>query len=230
MLVTVALLGGGCSVRLIPGGATSQGQEIHHLWQIFLVTALCVGSLVWGLIIWSVLRYRKRDDSPPAQFRQSTPIELFYTGLPVLIVAVLFTISFRTQQDVDRLDPHPAVTIEVTGFQWQWRFRYLNEGVSVIGATGKPPVMVVPTHTTVRLVLTSPDVAHSFYVPAFLFKRDLIPGVHNEIDLNVDHEGTYDGHCAEFCGLDHDRMTFTVRAVARPDYQAWVNQQRGGSS
>lgn len=212
----------------MPHPVTNQGLQVLALWRLFLVVALVVAVVVYGLLIWSIIRYRRRDDTAPRQTRYNVPLEIFYTVTPVVIVAVLFAFTFRTQNQVTSLSAHPDVTVEVTGFQWQWRFHYVDEGVDVVGAPGRPPVLVIPTHATIRLVLTSADVAHSFYVPAFLFKRDLIPGVHNEVDITVTDEGTYGGACAEFCGLDHDRMTFSAQAVSGDAFRTWVASQSRG--
>jgi cytochrome c oxidase subunit 2 len=99
----------------------------------------------------------------------------------------------------------------------------------VVGNQFAPPVLVLPSHRTVRLVLTSPDVIHSFYVPAFLFKRDVIPGHVNRVDLNLDREGAFEGHCAEFCGLAHADMGFTVRSLAPAGFDSWLAGQRQAS-
>jgi cytochrome c oxidase subunit 2 len=229
--LAMALATAGCTLPTFgtPDAASRQGREIQHLWQGFFVVALCVGTVVAGLILWTIVRYRRRGVEPsklPPQFRENVALEILYTAIPVLIVIVLFVFTVRTQGDVNRLVAKPDVIIEVTGFQWQWRFHYVNEGVTIVGAPNRAAEMVIPTNSSVRLVLTSPDVVHSFYVPAFLFKRDLIPGITNEVDLNVDTEGTFDGSCAEFCGLDHTHMTFVVRAVPPSRYRSWTVEQQ----
>ena len=113
------------------------------------------------------------------------------------------------------------------GFQWQWQFRYLDEGFIITGdSEGDPPEMVVPVGSTIRLRLVANDVNHSFWVPRFLSKRDLIPGVRNVINVEVTERGTFTGRCAEFCGLDHWRMYFDVRSVDPAEYRTWVADQR----
>jgi cytochrome c oxidase subunit 2 len=119
--------------------------------------------------------------------------------------------------------------IEVRGFQWQWQFHYRDEDVTVTGTPDKLPQMVLPVNQTARLILTSDDVIHSFYVPDFNEKRDLIPGVRNRIDLDPIEIGTYVGRCAEFCGLDHARMDFTVKVVSQADYREWVADRQGAT-
>jgi cytochrome c oxidase subunit 2 len=217
----------GCSLEFGGGrGATRQGRDIFGLWQGSVIVAIFVGGLVWGLILFAILRYRRRNDDLPPQTQYFVKLEILYTVVPVVIVAILFAFSYRTQTEVDALTDDPAVTIDVRGFQWQWQFHYRDDDVTVTGLPGQEPTMVLPSDRTTRLVLTSRDVIHSFYVPRFLFKRDVIPGVRNRVDLTPKDKGTYTGRCAEFCGLDHAKMTFTVKVVSMPDYNAWIAEQQ----
>jgi cytochrome c oxidase subunit 2 len=153
----------------------------------------------------------------------------------VLIVAGLFFLTMRTNRDVTKAGGHPDVTVEVVGFQWQWQFRYEGTdgrpGPVITGApVGAPPEMVLPIGQTTRLKLVTKDVNHSFWVPRFLSKRDLIPRIRNEMDVTPHEKGTYVGRCAEFCGLDHWRMNFSVRVVSVAEYRRWLAQQdRSGS-
>ncbi|MGH9152381.1 MAG: aa3-type cytochrome oxidase subunit II [Acidimicrobiales bacterium] len=211
-----------------PRGASRQGRDIFRLWQGSMWAAVAVGVLVWALILYAVVRFRRRpgDDGVPTQTHANIPLEVLYTATPLVIVAVLFAVNIRTQDRVDRLSDDPAVTIEVTAFQWQWRFRYREAGIEVVGTAEEDPVMVLPAGETVRLILRTTDVIHSFYVPAFLYKRDTVPGITNEVDLEVLEEGRYDGRCAEFCGLLHDRMDFVVEAVAPERFDRWLADQR----
>lgn len=211
-------------------GATSQGREIFGLWQGTFIVALFIAALVWGLILFAIVRYRRRNDDLPTQTQYIIKLEILYTAVPVVIVAVLFAFSWRTQTEVDALVPNPAVTIDVKGFQWQWQFRYRDEDVTITGVPDKDPTMVLPVNRTVRLNLTTPDVIHSFYVPEFLFKRDVIPGVTNKVDITARDKGTYTGKCAEFCGLDHARMTFEVKAVSMADYRTWIADQQAAQN
>ena len=199
---------------------------MSDLWRGGVMTALVVGAIVLSLIIFTVIRYRRRGrDDVPSQRQYIIPLEIVYTVIPIVIVLVLFGFSYAVQDDVDALSDNPDVTIDVQGFQWQWQFHYRAEDVTVTGVPDRRPVMVLPINETVRLVLTSRDVNHSFYVPDFLFKRDAIPTVKNQFDLEVEKAGTYRGFCAEFCGLNHARMTFTVRAVSKAEFDDWVAEQ-----
>jgi cytochrome c oxidase subunit 2 len=210
-----------------PAGATTQSQSFLHLWRGAIIASIVIGGLVWGLIIFSIIRYRKRpgDDSLPAQTRYHIPLEITYTVIPVLIVAVIFGFSVHAENKIDHLTKTPAATVKVEGFQWGWRFSYLRTdgtviGTPVVGTQVHIPTLVLPVGETVRLDLVSDDVIHSFFVPDFLFKRDLIPGVDNQVDLFVDRLGTFTGHCAEFCGLNHTGMNFTVDAVPKQQFAA----------
>jgi cytochrome c oxidase subunit 2 len=221
-----------CSAYGAPSGATEQGRAISGLWRVFAVAGLAVGAIVSALILWSLIRYRRRGDGRSAQFRDNLPLEITYTVIPIVIVTALFVLTFRVENRVVGLpDPGapeaPVATIEVTAFDWSWRFDYGN-GVVVSGTPDDPPEMVVPAGQPVRIVLTSEDVVHSFYIPDFLFKRDATPGLVQRFDLLVDREGRYSGQCAEFCGLDHARMTFTLRAVSPAEFTAWLAAEAGG--
>jgi cytochrome c oxidase subunit II len=227
LAVGAAVALAGCSSTFgQPDAATKQGRSMSDLWRGGVMTALVVGAIVLSLIIFTVIRYRRRGrDDVPSQRQYIIPLEIVYTVIPIVIVLVLFGFSYAVQDDVDALSDNPDVTIDVQGFQWQWQFHYRAEDVTVTGVPDRRPVMVLPVNETVRLVLTSRDVIHSFYVPDFLFKRDVIPTVKNQFDLEVEKAGTYRGFCAEFCGLNHARMTFIVRAVSKAEFDDWVAEQ-----
>jgi cytochrome c oxidase subunit 2 len=227
-LVVLPVTAAGCDLPAFDSkqGSTDQGNKIFGLWQGAVLTALVIGAVVSALIIWSVLRYRRRDETIPTQRQYIVPVEVTYTIVPILIVAVIFGFSYGTQRHVDEVSGDPDFVIEVTGFQWQWQFRYVGEGVTVTGLPDDPPVMVLPVDTTVRLDLDTTDVIHSFYVPDFLNKRDAIPGVDNKIDVDVTDQGRYSGVCAEFCGLDHYKMTFEVKAVSKREFRQWLQRRQ----
>lgn len=209
-----------------PEPATREGADVVDLWRAEMWIALALGALVLGLIAWCVVRYRRRpdDDAMPPQHRGSIPLEVFYTAVPLLIVAGLFAYNLVLSHDID--DGNDAeLVVDVTGFQWQWRFDYRDHDVRVVGDVRNPPTMVLPVDTDVRLRLRPADVIHAFYVPGFLMKRDLVPGVVNTIDLHTTRTGTYLGHCAEFCGLDHARMNFDVRIVPADEFDAWARER-----
>jgi cytochrome c oxidase subunit II len=224
------LLVAGCASDYgAPRPASEQGDDILGLWRGLFWAAVFVGALVTGLILWTVFRYRHRGpvDELPPQTHANIPLEVFYTAVPLVIVVILFGVNVASQNRVTKLSKHPDVRVEVTGFQWQWRFRYVQEDITIVGDLDDPPTLVLPVDRTVRLELRSPDVIHSFFVPAFLEKRDLIPGVDNEIDIRPNRVGHFVGHCAEFCGLAHDRMGFDVETMSPTDFATWLREQQG---
>lgn len=227
----VLLVGCGDAGRFgAPEPATEQGESILVLYQGFFLTALAVGVLVWGLLVYVLLRFRRRNDDVPRQNPYNIPIEITYTITPLLIVAALFAFSWRTEVDVSEVGDQPDVSLRIVGFQWQWQFSYLDENGEVeaelIGdGTGDPPELVLPVDSTIQFDLVANDVNHSFWVPEFLEKRDLIPGIENVIEVDTTREGTYEGRCAEFCGLDHWRMQFSVRIVPQAEYDTWLAEQ-----
>ncbi len=249
-LLTAALLVAACTVAPDTGGATggghsdpnppgffptdpatAQGGLIAGLYPIVFFIAVAVFVLVEGLLLLIVFRFRRRpgDDTLPEQTHGSNLLEVIWTAIPAAIVTGLFVLTMGTLSEVEALDDSPAVEIDVTGFQWQWTFEYPNEDLSLTGLGREGPVMGIPINETVRLRLHAQDVIHSFYVPQFLYKKDVVPGRVNEFDVVVQEPGTYVGQCAEFCGLAHADMYFTVQAMERPDYEAWVTEQQQGS-
>jgi cytochrome c oxidase subunit 2 len=209
-----------------PEPKSTEAESIFSLWQGFFLASIGVAALVWGLIIYVILRYRRRDDAIPSQKPYNIPVEVVYTATPILAVAVLFGFSVAAESDVTDLKPDPVAHIDVIGFQWSWQFVYTDEDITVTGEPGEPPEMVVPVGETVQLRLVSADVNHSFWVPDFLSKRDLIPGIDNEISVTPTETGSYIGRCSEFCGLDHWRMNYSVRVVSQEEYDQWIDEER----
>lgn len=207
-------------------GISPQGQDVHNLFIVIMILAAPVFVGVEAVLIWCIVRYRRRDDGPPAQ-TQGGPRSLgIFFAIPAVIVAILFPFGESTLMDVERHET-PQVEIKVEGFQWEWTFLYLNEGIFVSGKTlVRPAVMVLPVDEPVKIDLTSRDVIHSFFVPDLLFKRDAIPGRTSTFTFTPTELGTFPAQCAEFCGLWHSKMTFEVRVVSPPDYLAWIKHQR----
>lgn len=224
--LVVAATGCGSATYGFPEARSEQAKTILGLWRFAFVTAAVVGALTLGLILWSVFRYRAKGDEIPRQTELHIPLEIVYTVVPVVIVAVLFGLTYRAQRRIDRRASGDVLQVEVTGFMWQWRFHYPAQGVTLVGAATAAeiedpgPTLVLPVDQAIRVRLTSTDVIHAFWVPDFLFKKDNIPGRPNEFELTVSEPGTYVGRCAEFCGLNHSRMTFTVVAVPADEFAA----------
>lgn len=232
-IAVIALIGMPACTFGMPRGATVQGRHISSLYQLLFWFAIPIGGLVYGLMLWSILRYRRRkndDGSLPKQTRYHLPLEITYTAIPVVIVLVLFGFTISTMAKVDKVSPNAAATVDVTGFRWQWRFDYPGYAFSIVGVGGTPssgPTLVLPTGGTVHITLRAADVIHSFFVPDFNFKRDAIPGVTNQFDLTIPDAGVFRGECAELCGIDHSDMTFFIRAVAPAQFRAWLQDHRG---
>lgn len=221
-----------------PEGVTDQATQMRELWTGSVIAALIVGFLVWGLILYSVVAHRKRSDELPRQTAYNLPLEIAYTIAPFLIIAALFFFTVVVQNDVRKRSPNPDETIAVNAFKWNWQFVYPEttgtdgEPVNTIGTSTEIPILVLPTDRTIRFEVASADVIHSFWVPEFLFKLDVIPGNengrNNVFEVTVREEGAYVGRCAELCGTYHAYMNFEVRAVSGDDYEAYLAAREEG--
>jgi cytochrome c oxidase subunit II len=224
------LAGLGMCLPLLAGcareGGTLQAHEIHQLYITILVLGAFVFVLVEGILLWSIIRYRKRDDTEaPQSFGSNRALAGFF-AFGAVIVAVLFPFGERTLGFVQAQEPNPALNIRIEGFQWEWTAYYLNEGIFTTGKTlSHPMVMEIPVDEPVHVTLVSRDVMHGFFVPEFLFMRNAIPGHPNSFTFTADRLGTYKGQCTEFCGLWHSRMTLVVKVVSPTDYAAWVKKK-----
>jgi cytochrome c oxidase subunit II len=237
LLLIAALAGCG---MIPPEPETETARDVFTLFNIVLAMGVAVFIGVEAFIVYSVFRYRRRDDRLPQQLHGNTLVEIIWTAIPSVIVLVLFVLSIITLTRVEARVENPGVTIEVDGFQWQWAFRYLDDDddpandYTVIGTPGQPPVMAVPVGEPVRLILQSEDVIHSFYVPHFLIKKDLVPLPEGEeprdLEFTVTNEGTYSGQCAEFCGDLHADMTFSVEAMSREAFDQWLAAGQAGET
>jgi cytochrome c oxidase subunit II len=230
-LVFLAVFAGGCKGQWSrvgwPAPITKEGRNTLNVWYGSLTTAAIVGAVVIFLILWSALWYRRRSpDQLPRQVRYNLPIEVLYTLIPVVMVSILFYFTAIRENDEDNFS-NVKMNVGVVGFQWSWQFNYLNDGLSVTGRPGEPPQLVIPVNTKIRFYETSPDVIHAWWVIPFLFKRDVIPGRVNSFAITTtDKTGTFQGKCTEYCGVDHDRMLFTVRVVSQADFQSWLAQTK----
>lgn len=224
-----AVLLSGCTVdealRMgMPRPATAEAPIIEQLWIGSWIAAWIVGALVWGLIIAAVVLYRRRphDTSMPKQTKYNVPIEFLYTVAPLIMILVLATFTWRDQAELTKLTTDYKHTVNVVGFRWSWGFNYIEEGVYDVGTPGERPTLWLPVDERTRFELVSPDVAHGFWVPDFLFKMDVIPGRMNKFELTPNKLGVFPGKCTELCGLDHARMLFDVNVVSRADYDAHI--------
>jgi cytochrome c oxidase subunit 2 len=216
-----------------PVGATDRAPVVHSLWMWGWLAAMVVGVLVWGLIGYACIKFRRRsDDEIPVQTRYNLPIEILYTVAPIVMVVVFFYFTVQAQDKVlAATQGPPQHTIDVVGQQWSWTFNYVKDksldGSTTVFDAGTPayrPTLVLPVNQTVRVNLSSPDVIHSFWVPAFLFKMDVVPGRHNHFSFTPTREGDYLGRCAELCGVYHSRMLFNVKIVNASAYSAYLQK------
>lgn len=236
-LLIIAVLAG-CMIP--PEPETVEAKATFTLYNIILGMGVVVFLAVEGMIVYSIFRYRRTDDRLPKQLHGNNVVEIIWTIIPTVIVLILFGFSMAALGTVDARSAHPGVVIEVDGFQWQWTFRYgtddndPNNDFAITGTAAQPPVMGVPIGEPVRLILKSSDVIHSFFVPHFLVKLDVIPfpapEKPNELEFNVTKAGTYGGQCAEFCGTGHSKMTFSVKAMPRAEYDAWLKAAMQGNT
>ncbi|MFC8504551.1 cytochrome c oxidase subunit II [Pedococcus sp. NPDC057267] len=235
-LLAVAL--SGCAGRVqdgfLPRAATQGGERVTTLWNGAWIAALAVGVLVWGLILWCVVAYRRRKDDTelPVQLRYNVPMEILYTVVPVFMIAVLFYYTQRDESALLDTSKTPDVVVNVIGKKWSWDFNYVNEGTYESGTqaelTGKEgaeaslPTLYLPVGKRTEFILTSRDVIHSFWVPAFLQKLDMIPGRVNKFQVVPTEIGDFKGKCAELCGAYHSQMLFNVKVVDQATYDAHI--------
>lgn len=208
----------------LPDPASEQAPITQNLWNGAWIAAWAVGVLTWGLMLFAFFVYRRRKNSPelPEQTRYNIPIEVLYTVVPLILIIGLFYFTARDQAELTAVRNDEDLTVNVVGWRWSWGFNYLDEDVYEAGTPGVPPTLVLPVDEKVRFELTSPDVIHSFWVPAWLFKMDVIPGRTNVFEVTPNKIGTFAGKCAELCGVDHSRMLFNVKVVERAEYDAFI--------
>ncbi len=234
-LVAAVFLSGLGSTLYPPDAATSQARDVRGLYDIVFAFAVAIFVVVEGLIVWSVIRYRRRptDVDLPAQTHGNNLVEVIWTVVPTAIVLFLFGISWQTLNTVDAVSAQPDIRIHAIAAQFAWQFEYQdangNKVASQLTPTYSPDTheggMAIPVGRSVQVSLDSPDVIHAFYVPRFLFKRDVVPGQTNRFEFTVDPDETnqvFRGQCAELCGTGHRTMLFDVIALSPADYDTWL--------
>jgi cytochrome c oxidase subunit 2 len=219
-----------------PTAVTVQAKGTRDLYNIVFGIAVAIFVAVEGLIIWSVIRYRRKpgDDELPPQTHGNNLIEIIWTIIPTAIVLFLFALSFNTLNTVDAVSDNPDIRVTATAAQFQWQFTYMDANGNKI-ATQSVPLQAdggglgLPVGKNIQITLQSPDVIHAFYVPQFLFKRDVIPGQLNRFQITIDadqatdgHPAIYRGQCAELCGTGHRTMLFNVIAMSPGDFTNWL--------
>ncbi len=225
-------------------GVTEISREVHSLHMIIFAICVAIAIVVFGVMFWSLIRYRRSQNKKSAHFHESTAVEILWTAIPVVILVAMAVPATATLKKIyDASDAE--VDVLVTGYQWRWRYEYLNEGVSFFSNLSTPAEqienqqqksdtyllevdepLVVPVGTKVRFLLTSNDVIHSWWVPELAVKKDAVPGFINESWTRIEEPGTYRGQCAELCGRNHAFMPVEVKAVSQDEFQQFLAQKR----
>jgi cytochrome c oxidase subunit 2 len=262
----LARLGSGAALLLLPllaqaawnelnltRGVTPYSETVYDLHMIMLWVCVVIGVLVFGALFYSVFKFRKSQGAVAAHWHESTLVEFLWTAVPALILVVLAvpaTKALIMMEDVS----NSAMTIKVTGYQWRWRYDYVNEGVGFYSGLATPSntarqlgsgidpktvenyllevdkELVVPVGQKIRFLTTAADVIHSWWVPALGWKRDAIPGYINESWALITKPGVYRGQCTELCGKDHGFMPVVVRALPEDEYKAWLDKMKAAQA
>ncbi|MGY3944635.1 cytochrome c oxidase subunit II [Aeromonas tecta] len=221
-------------------GVTAISQRVYDLHMTIFYICCLIGLLVFGAMLWSIIHHRKSRGAKAAQFHESTRIELLWTAIPVLILVAMAapaTSTLLKMEDTSKAD----LTVLITGSQWKWHYKYLEHPVEFYSllATSKKEIsgeqpksdtylrevdqpLVLPVGKKIRFLMTSDDVIHSWWVPAFAVKKDANPGYINESWTKIDKPGTYRGQCAELCGKDHGFMPIVVVAKTAEEFDGWI--------
>ncbi|WP_440054363.1 cytochrome c oxidase subunit II [Pseudoalteromonas sp. T1lg65] len=221
-------------------GVTDISQQVYDLHMTIFLICCAIGAVVFAVMFWALLKHRKSKGVVPAQFHESTKVEILWTAIPFVILiamAIPATKTLIAMEDTSKAD----LTIKVTGSQWKWHYEYMGHDVEFYSLLSTPKdqindqqdktenyllevdkPLVIPTDRKVRFLMTSDDVIHSWWVPDFAVKKDANPGFINEAWTKVNEEGTYRGQCAELCGKDHGFMPVVVEAVAPEKFDSWL--------
>lgn len=248
--IAISIFLAGCTQAQLNGFLPGSGEVTNHtsrivgLWTTSWFILMLVGILTWGLIIWAAIVYRRRKGQTglPAQLRYNLPIEVFYTIVPFILIIGFFSFTARDQAIIEAPHEEPDVTIEVIGKRWAWDFNYLTDDVYFQGVQAREtrenntidpdslPTLYLPVDKKVELKIESRDVAHSFWVVDFLYKKDMLPGKSNYMYFIPLETGTFAGKCAELCGEYHSLMLFNVKIVEQDEYDAQMAALRAAGN
>ena len=230
-------------------GVTSQSTINYSLHMIVLWICIVIGVIVFSAMFVSIVLHRKSRGHEAAQFTHSTKAEIVWTVIPVLILVVMAVPATTALINME-VAPETEMTVKITGFQWRWKYEYVEDDISFISsldpesnaarrlASGQDPAtvdnyllkvdkpLVLPANTRIKFLITADDVIHSWWVPALGWKRDAIPGFINEAWTEIMEPGVYRGQCAELCGKDHGFMPIVLHVLPRAEYDDWVAQQK----
>ena len=228
----------------MPRGVTAVSREVYDLHMLIFWICVVIGIGVFGVMFWSIFHHRKSRGAVPAQFHESTLVEIVWTVVPMLILVGMAVPATKTL--VKMYDSREAeLTVKVTGYQWRWQYDYLDHNVGFLSVLSTPTAqirnaapkgehyllevdnpMVVPVGKKVRILTTAADVIHSWWVPELGWKKDAIPGFINESWTLIEKPGIYRGQCAELCGKDHGYMPIVVKAVPEAEFKEWLTQMQ----
>ena len=230
-------------LNMTKGVSTISG-DIYSLHMMVFWVCVVIGAVVFGAMFYSIITHRKSKGVKAAHFHDSTTVEFIWTGIPILILIAMAIPASKVLIDVEVLDK-ADMTVKVTGHQWKWQYDYPEEGIGfmsnlaqssrdAIKLDDKPENyllevdkrLVLPVDTKVRFLITSNDVIHSWWVPAFAVKQDANPGFINDAWAEITEEGTYRGQCAELCGKDHGYMPIVVDVISKDAFAIWVAEQQ----
>ena len=224
-------------------GVTDTSHQVYNLHMIIFLVCCLIAVVVFGFMFWALLKHRKSKGAKAANFHESTKIEILWTIAPILILVLMAIPATKVLISMED-NSEAQMTIMVTGSQWKWHYRYIEDDISFYSLlktsddeidnkvekqehylldVDKP--LVIPIHTKIKFLLTSDDVIHSWWVPDFSLKKDAVPGFINEIWTNVNDAGTYRGQCAELCGVAHGFMPIVVVALEQDEYKTWLADQ-----
>jgi cytochrome c oxidase subunit II len=230
-------------------GVTPISRDVYDLHMTILYVVTVIGVAVFSVMIWSIIHHRKSKGAVPAKFHHSTIAEITWTVIPILILVGLAVPATNTLIKMEETG-NADMTIKVTGYQWKWKYDYLEEDISFFssldersnsirkGESDEKPQdhenylldvdnpVIVPVNKKIRILTTAADVIHSWWVPALGWKRDAIPGFVNDNWTIIEEPGIYRGQCAELCGRDHGFMPIVVKAVSEEEYQSWATEMK----
>ncbi|MBI5447355.1 MAG: cytochrome c oxidase subunit II [Gammaproteobacteria bacterium] len=232
----------------MPQGVTPMSHDIYALHMMIFWICVSIGVLVFSVLIYSLIKFRKSKGAVPADFHEHTVVEITWAVIPFLILVAMAIPATKVLMRMDNTDD-ADVTIKIVGYQWKWKYEYLDQGISYFSNLSTPVSqlnnqapknewyllevdrpLVVPIHQKIRFLVTANDVIHSWWVPALGIKRDAIPGYIHESWARIEKTGTYRGQCAELCGVNHGFMPIVVEAVTPEAFAAWVQQQTAGKT
>lgn len=204
--------------------------QYDWVFSIYVPIAIAVFVIVVGVIAFALLR--NRGPRMPSRRSHSNPLEISYAIFLACVVAALLYVTFMAEHRVDTVAnrERPALTVDVVAARWEWEFDYPGYGIVARSGTVGDQRLVVPADRAIRFVLRSQDVIHSLWVPELRYKRDLIPGMAERVTLTFTRTGTFSGQCAEFCGLRHAEMIFSVRVLTPAAFEQWAAAHRSGAS